>query len=211
MHGNSGERGSSRMAFILSAFTLAAIFILIVVFFLMPRFSIVSASMAKTLQPGDRVLAERVTAIFGGAVHRGDVVIFRWPPNPRETYIHRVVAIPGDRVQLKKKQLYLNGVLAEAPYVQHMTSYIDNYRDNFPQPLLPEDMVTGREGVEEMMKHVTNGELVIPEGCYFLMGDNRDDAADSRYFGFIRREDIVGRPLMIYTSKDASRIGKRIN
>jgi signal peptidase I len=113
---------------------------------------------------------------------------------------------------MRDKRLYRNGVEVREPYVQHITSLIDAYRDNFPGGRDPGWHGPGSEAAAEMIAHhVRDGELVVPEGKYFVLGDNRDDSLDSRYWGFIRRSDIVGRPILIYGSTDASRIGKRVN
>jgi signal peptidase I len=152
---------------------------------------------------------ERFTTILGGQLHRGDVVAYRWPPDPQEKFVHRIVALPGDRLRLRNKRLFLNGVEADEPYAQHSTSYFDAYRDNFPQPLGDDISLPRRERIQQMLQHVANGELVIPAGCYFVMGDNRDDAADSRYFGFIRRDDVIGVAILSYGANGFRGVGKR--
>jgi len=162
-------------------------------------FSIPSAAMENTLLIGDRVLVRTWPV---PASHRGDIVVFRYPIDPKEDYVKRVIGIPGDHIRLVKKQLILNGHPVDEPYVRHIFPYIDQYRDNFPtehpgpavmQPALA--MLSG---------NVVNGELVVPTGCVFVMGDNRDDSLDSRYFGFIPAGNIEGQPLLIYWSQEVS-------
>ena len=170
-------------------------------------FVIPSASMANTLVPGDHVLVERIGVLLARPLYRGEIVVHRYPLDRNEDYVKRIVGVPGDRLKMRDKRLYRNGVEVNEPYVQHSSSLIDSYRDNFPNT--PNSPL--REPAMEMLeKHVVNGELVIPEGRYFVMGDNRDDSADSRYFGFIQGSDVVGRPILIYGSHDPKRIFKRL-
>ena len=87
------------------------------------------------------------------------------------------------------------------PYVYHKTNYISSYRDNFPN----EPYVHLETAAQDMLlNHVRNGEVVVPPNCYFAMGDNRDNSSDSRYWGFVPRANIIGKPLLIYWSYDAS-------
>jgi signal peptidase I len=115
-------------------------------------------------------------------------------------YVKRVVGVPGDRIRIENKQLYRNGVKIHEPYVVHKTDYVDSYRDYFPgEPNRPIS-----EAAQVMLeKHVVNGELVVPPGQYFAMGDNRDNSEDSRYWGFVPRENVIGKPLIVYWSYDA--------
>ena len=107
----------------------------------------------------------------------------------------------SDRIKVVDKQLYVNGVkLDERLYVYHKTDYIDSYRDNFPG----EPNVNLYQPAEKMLQtNVINGEVVVPENSYFAMGDNRDSSLDSRYWGFVPRDNIIGKPLLIYWSYDA--------
>ena len=177
---------------------------------LVQAFVIPSASMEDSLLIGDHVLVDKLTFSPGGAgskhllpyrdVRRGDIIVFRYPLNIKEDYVKRAIGVPGDHLRLVDKQLILNGRAVQEPYVVHKTGYIDSYRDNFPSqpnsPLFPSAM--------EMLEHnVVNGELVVPPGHIFAMGDNRDNSSDSRYWGFVPRENIVGTPLVIYWSFEA--------
>jgi signal peptidase I len=168
--------------------------------------------MEKTLLIGDRFLVDKIGTKLGRQPQRGDVVAFPYPLNPREIYVKRIVGVPGDRLRMRDKKLYRNGVEVQEPYAQHVAGFIDAYRDNFPNGPIASAYVPGAEVAAEMIQHhVRDGELLIPEGKYFVMGDNRDDSLDSRYFGFIRRGDVIGRAILIYGSPDASRIGKPVN
>jgi len=162
--------------------------------------------MEDTLLVGDHVLVDKLVFSPHGAaglalpyrdVRRGDVIVFRYPLNIGEDYVKRAIGIPGDHIRFVSQQLILNGKPVKEPYVKHIAPYPDTYRDNFPvrggTPLWPRAM-------EMLENHVVNGELVVPPGYIFAMGDNRDDSQDSRYWGFVPRENIIGRPLVIYWS-----------
>jgi signal peptidase I len=177
---------------------------------LVQAFVIPSASMEDSLLIGDHVLVDKLTYSPNGPVsqhllpyrdvRRGDIIVFRYPLDIREDYVKRAIGVPGDHIRLVNKQLILNGKPMNEPYVVHKTGYIDSYRDNFPStpnsPLPP-------SALDMLEHHVVNGEVVVPPGFLFAMGDNRDNSSDSRYWGFVPRENIVGTPLIIYWSFEA--------
>jgi signal peptidase I len=177
---------------------------------LVQAFVVPTGSMEGNILIGDHLFVDKLAyAPAGGLgrhllpykeVQRGDIIVFRFPPDPRQDYVKRVIGLPGDRLRLIDKQVYINGRKLEEPYVQHITSYIEPYRDNFPGE--PNMLVTPR-GLEMLRDHVAGGELVVPPGQYFAMGDNRDNSLDSRYWGFVPRENIRGKPLIIWWSYDA--------
>jgi signal peptidase I len=102
--------------------------------------------------------------------------------------------MPGDRLKLVNKNLWLNGKQMNEPYVRHTTDYMDSYRDNFPaEP----NVNLEPQGIWMLQHHVQHGEVVVPPGNYFLLGDNRDASLDSRYWGFVTKEDFVGRPVLV--------------
>ncbi len=154
--------------------------------------------MENTLLIGDHVLAQRIPK---PTPYRGEIVIFTYPFDRRQTFIKRVIGIGGDRIKIANKQVILNGApLAEA-YAVHTTDYVDSYRDNFPaepSTVLPDS------ALEMLRKNSANGELLVPEGKYFVLGDNRDASLDSRYWGFIEANDIIGVPLLVYESEELS-------
>ena len=156
-------------------------------------FAVPTGSMAPTLDIGDRVFV--LHAIFSGEVRRGDVVVVRYPADHKEALLKRVVGLPGDHIRILNKELWINGKKVIEPYVQHATAYVDAYRDNFPsQPIagvLP-------SAIEMLQRNVRSGELIVPPGCYFVMGDNRDMSFDSRYWGFIGKDELLGRPVLIF-------------
>jgi signal peptidase I len=155
--------------------------------------------MADTLKVGDRILVEKIGARLGREPKFGDIVVLRYPVNRAETFIKRIVGVPGDRLRLVNKQLYRNGAPVAEQYVKHVTSYVDSYRDNFPSIQMPK-MPLPPGAVEMLRDHVQAGEVVVPKGKYFVLGDNRDDSSDSRYWGFISKSDVIGRPLLVYLS-----------
>ena len=179
-----------------------------VITFIVQAFQIPSESMENTLLIGDYLLVDKFRYGGGGLwdhvmpyreVHRGDIVVFRYPVNPSQHFVKRVVGVPGDRVRLVNRQVYVNGIPLQEAYVRYSTHMHDVYRDEFPRLNLP---VPGLEGGWwlQMKKLVEDGQLIIPEGHYFVLGDNRDESLDSRYWGFVPRENIIGRPLLIYWS-----------
>ena len=178
---------------------------------LIQAFVIPSASMVGTLLIGDHVLVDKLVYAPPGAVsghllpyrevRRGDVIVFRYPLNISQDYVKRAIGVPGDRIRLVNKQLMLNGVLKDEPYAIHSQPYMDPYRDNFPAG--PQNMPLRPRAAEMLEKYVVNGELVVPPGYIFAMGDNRDESDDSRYWGLVPRENIVGTPLIIYWSFEA--------
>jgi signal peptidase I len=177
---------------------------------LVQAFVIPTGSMEDTLLIGDHLLVDKLTYAPAGPVSkyllpyrevkRGDIIVFRYPVDIRQTFVKRVVGVPGDRIKIVNKQVYLNGKPLHEPYKFHKTDYIDSYRDNFPGE--PNTRLS-ESGNEMLAKHVVNGEVVVPPGAYFAMGDNRDSSLDSRYWGFVPRENIIGKPVIIYWSYDA--------
>ncbi len=178
---------------------------------LVQAFVIPTGSMEDTLLIGDHLLVDKLAYAPPGPVSRyllpytdvkrGDIVVFRYPVDIKQTFVKRVIGVPGDRIRLVNKQVYLNGnKLDESLYVYHKTEYIDSYRDNFPS----EPNVHVAESAMEMLeKSVQNEQVVVPPGRFFVMGDNRDSSLDSRYWGFVPRDNIIGKPLIIYWSYDA--------
>jgi len=114
--------------------------------------------------------------------------------------VKRVIGVPGDHIRIIDKVVYLNGKPLQEPYVQHIFPGIEPYRDNFPSA--PWGPVADRARAM-LEQNVVNGELVVPAEHYFAMGDNRDNSLDSRYWGFVPRENIIGKPLVIFWSYDA--------
>jgi signal peptidase I len=195
----------------IAEWTVTIILLLFATTTLVQAFVIPSASMEDTLLIGDHVLVDKLVFAPEGPVskhvlpyrdvRRGDIIVFRFPLNIKEDYVKRAIGTPGDHIKLVNKQLILNGHAVREPYVKHITGYMDTYRDNFPQA--PSSSLPP-SALDMLQNHVKDGELIVPPGFIFAMGDNRDDSLDSRYWGFVPRENIVGTPAIIYWSFDAS-------
>src|SRR5579884_1833397 len=178
--------------------------------FVVQAFVIPSGSMEDTLLTGDHVLVDKLAYSPSGPVsrfllpyqepRRGDIIVFRYPMDISENFVKRVIGAPGDRIHIINKVVYRNGKKLDEPYAYHKTDYIEPYRDNFPS-----DPTTnlGDRARNMLQYHVMNGEVVVPAGSYFVMGDNRDASLDSRYWGFVPRDNIIGKPLLIYWSYPA--------
>jgi signal peptidase I len=209
--------------------------VLLVVFllrsFVFEPFRIPSGSLEPTLLVGDFILVNKYDyGLRWPVLHqkifatdttpkRGDIMIFRWPPNPSYYFIKRVIGLPGDKISYVNKELKVNGV-------------------NVPQEFLRDAMVRGESGEmwkalekQEDLLGVKHGiyidtskssrdfhDIIVPAGMYFVMGDNRDDSADSRYWGFVPDSNIVGKAVLIWLSWDNqhhnlrfNRMGKTIN
>ncbi len=147
-----------------------------------------TASMEGTILVGDHLFLNKM--LYGPEVpllnrrlprlktiRRGDIVVFRYPHNPDETYLKRVAAVGGDRIEIRDGRLYVNSLAMDEPYVVH----------RFPL----------RSGHERM------GPIEVPPGSLFVMGDNRDNSSDSREWGFVPVESVIGEPLFVYWSYDA--------
>lgn len=155
-----------------------------------------TVSMEPTILVGDTVL---VRTRFNGKPARGQMIAFHYPVDRRQTFLKRIAGVPGDRIQIRRKELWVNGAAANEPYKRNLTEYFDSYRDHFPSEpnveLVP-------AGAAMLAKHVVNGEAVVPPGHYFVLGDNRDSSLDSRYWGFVPEEDIIGKPVTVLSSAD---------
>jgi signal peptidase I len=183
-----------------------------IVTFLEQPFQIPSSSMENTLLVGDYLLVDKVHYAEGGMwghllpyepITRGDIIVFHYPIHPEQHFVKRVIGLPGDRVRLVHKQVFVNGQPLNEPYAVHIAGDLQHYRDDFPQPFpVPNE---NPHWWVEMRRYVHDGELTVPGNRYFVLGDNRDDSDDSRYWGFVPRENIEGRPLLIYWSMDPER------
>jgi len=184
----------------------ALIFALVIRAYVIQAFKIPSGSMIPTLLIGDHLLVNKF--IYGTKIpftdrrvlifkkpERGDIIVFKYPENPKKDFIKRVIATGGDVIEERDKRIYVNGKAVIEPYTQHSDSGIrsgNDPRDNF-RP------------------------LTVPKGKVFVMGDNRDQSYDSRYWGFVDLKEIKGKALIIYWSWDPdkwvrfSRIGRLIN
>jgi signal peptidase I len=184
--------------------------------FVVQAFKIPSQSMERTLLVGDHLLVNKF--IFGGrgqwydkllpyrTLQRGDIIVFKYPYQDHPHFVKRVIGLPGDHLKIVDQQVYINDKPLNEPYVVHdPSSGYDPLNYSFPpvgsqiymSPVQP-------EWAHEIRKYIQGDELVVPPDRYFAMGDNRDHSLDSRYWGFVDRDAIMGRPFLIYWSVDAN-------
>ncbi|MBI4459503.1 MAG: signal peptidase I [Acidobacteria bacterium] len=178
--------------------------------FLLQAFKIPSSSMEDTLLIGDHLMVDKVSYAPSPAwewllpyhsVERDRIIVFRYPLDPKTYFVKRVIGLPGDRIRLVNKLVYRNDEPINEPYAIHKSSRLDEYRDNFPDSL---SRVVTPDWAVQWQDYIRNDEVIVPPGYYFVMGDNRDFSSDSRYWGFVPRENIVGDPLVIYWSFETS-------
>jgi len=184
---------------------------LFIITFILQAFEIPSSSMEDTLLIGDHVFVNREqfaapTHWLGPLlpyrnIHRNDIVVFLSPEEQGLFVVKRIIGVPGDRIHLRDGVVYRNGEKLEEPYVQHKMGDYNPYRDNFPA-LPPSEMygVRNENWQREFSSHLEGDDIVVPPNSYFAMGDNRDVSYDSRYWGFIPRANVIGRPMFIYWS-----------
>jgi signal peptidase I len=181
---------------------------LFVLTFVVQPLLIPSESMERTLLVGDFLLFNKQTYATPGLLGRwllpyrsparGDIVIFRHPDPPM--LIKRVIGVPGDRLRIAGGQVFINDVALREPYAAYEPAQVDPGRDNFPGEIAPR--LVDPEWRRQTWSLTSDGELTVPAGEYFVMGDNRNHSRDSRYWGFVPRDAFVGRPLVIYFSLD---------
>lgn len=178
--------------------------------FVLQPFLIPSESMEHTLLVGDFLLVNKqIFAPAGGPhsfsryllpyrdVQRGDIVVFHHPDPP--LLVKRVVGVPGDRIRIEDGRVTVNGVSQNEPYAAFEPAAASPFRDNFPATVYNDPNIR-LDWWRQMQTLVHNGELVVPSGYYFMLGDNRNHSDDSRFWGLVPRQAIVARPLVIYFS-----------
>jgi signal peptidase I len=178
--------------------------------FVLQNFEIPSSSMEDTLLVGDHVIVNReqfapATRWMGPLlpyrdVRRDDIAVFMSPEQAGLFLVKRIIGVPGDRIHLRDDAVYRNGEKLIEPFVRHKREH-NPYTDNFPA-LPPSEMygVRNEKWAEELLKHIEGEDIVVPANTYFAMGDNRDVSYDSRFWGFVPRGNIIGRPMFIYWS-----------
>jgi signal peptidase I len=183
---------------------------LFIITFIVQAFEIPSSSMENTLLIGDHVFVNRVqfapATYWTGPllpyreIRRGDIVVFLHPAEPGLYVVKRIMGIPGDRIHLRDGVVYRNGERLDEPYVIHKTDGYNPYRDNFPAVSPADYNGVTPEWQLVLKQHIQGDDLVVPPDSYFGMGDNRDVSLDSRYWGFIPKENVIGRPMFVYWS-----------
>lgn len=190
---------------------------------LVQAFVIPTGSMEDTLLVGDHLLVDKLAYAPAGPVSKfllpyeepkhGDIIVFHPPHQISATFVKRVIGVPGDHLKMVDQIIYRNGKPIYEPYVYHKYGYraagddfpSDSYVRNDDVPGAAPDVIERNRLQRDMFAHhVVNGEVVVPPHCYFAMGDNRDNSLDSRYWGFVPRDYIIGKPVLIYWSYRAS-------
>ncbi len=181
------------------AIVIALILALFIRTFVVQAFKIPSGSMIPTLLIGDHILVNkfnygiknpfnRDTLVPLGNPERNDVIVFKFPENPSQDFIKRVVGVTGDRIKIKNKKLFVNGNLVELENAVHLDSSI------FPGPMPPRD---------------NYGPVTVPPNSLFVMGDNRDNSHDSRFWGFVDLKAVKGKAFMLYWSWNKEKFAVR--
>jgi len=186
----------------------AAIF-LVVRTFVVEAFKIPTSSMENTLLVGDFLLVNK--AVYGGTIpgtdlqigalrqpERGDVVVFHPPHEPERNYVKRLVGLPNDTLEMRGKDLFLNGRPVPEPYARHVDDRGDTVH---PDMEWQSNHLIAAPAPEYHPTRDNWGPLVVPDGHYFMLGDNRDNSEDSRYWGFVSRDQVRGQPLLVYYSQ----------
>ncbi len=191
---------------------MALVLFLIIRTFLIEAFQIPSGSMERTLLAGDFLFVNK--AVYGAQIpgtharlpgfetpRRGDVIVFAYPKDPELNYVKRVIGVPGDTVEMRGGEVRVNGVALAETYVQRVDRAHDTY---YPEFSWQRDYLVGGPAAARGYRPTrdTWGPLAVPTGRYFVLGDNRDNSADSRYWGFVDAKAIKGRPLVVYFSYD---------
>jgi signal peptidase I len=185
---------------------------LFIITFCVQPFRIPSESMEPTLLVGDFLLVDKEIGLEApphvfapaSAIRRGDLIVFHFPVDPSLHLVKRVIGLPGDRVRLRGGRAWINERALSEPYAIFQPAAADSYRDNFPRMESADPNIDSRWWIE-MRSLVSGGELTVPADSYFVLGDNRNDSEDSRYWGLVPRAAIVGKPFLIYFSLNSSR------
>ena len=180
---------------------------LFIITFSVQPFRIPSASMEPTLLVGDFLLVNKQVSpevsprVFAptSQIHRGDLIVFHYPVNPSLQLVKRVVGLPGYHLRLRDGHVYVDGHALPEPYAVFRPSAPDSYRDDFPRVASADPGVDSRWWIQ-MHSLISDGQLTVPSDSYFVLGDNRNDSEDSRYWGFVPHAAIVGKPFLIYFS-----------
>lgn len=183
----------------IKSIVIALIIALIIRAFIVQAFRIPSSSMENSLLIGDHIMVCKfiygvklpvlnVKIIPISKPKRGDIIVFKWPPNPKVAFIKRCIGLPGDEIKIVNKTVYVNGKLLIDPY----TKFIDPHIYPYYTTNVSADTISGSRD--------NFGPIKVPPHHYFMMGDNRDNSLDSRYWGFVPEKDILGKAFIVYFS-----------
>jgi signal peptidase I len=187
---------------------LALTIALYIITFVVQAFRIPSGSMEATLLVGDYLLVDKTGLAPSGHwswlfpyrhPQRGQIIVFRPPFKGEEYLVKRVIGLPGDHITLWHKRVYINGEPLTEPYAVYREQNFDEFRDDFPRGNWINENVQV-DWAHQMAGLVHSGSITVPRDAYFVLGDNRDQSLDSRYWGFVPRANIVGRPFLLYFS-----------
>ena len=192
----------------LSSLLVTVVVALFLLTFVLQPYLIPSESMEHTLLVGDFLLVNKQVYAPEGPlsrwmlpyreVERGDIVVFHHP-QPHPFLVKRVVGLPGDRLRIEDGRVTVNGLMLDEPYAAFEPVPPNPFRDNFPASVYTDPQIDP-VWWKQMQSLTRNGELIVPAGQYFVLGDNRNHSEDSRFWGFVPRTQIVARPLVIYFS-----------
>lgn len=204
---SSEHHGNAEILSAIQSLIYIIVVAIFIITFCVQPFRIPSASMEPALMVGDFLLVNKQDSTSGGAawllppehLRRGEIVVFHYPINPSMHLIKRIIGLPGDRIKLRGGHVFINGHALSERYAVYRPSAPDSYRDNFPRLQSADPDVDSRWWIR-MHTLIDDGELIVPANNYFVLGDNRNDSEDSRYWGFVPRTAIVGQPLLIYFS-----------
>jgi signal peptidase I len=191
----------------LARLTVVALF---VTAFLVQPSQIPSSSMEPTMLVGDFVLVNKQAFAVPGhwrwllpyrEPRHDDLIVFHYPVDPAQLLVKRVIAMPTDRLHLHTGAVVLNGAPLAEPYAVYAPAERSAYRDEFPN-LQRADPAAEATWWIELRRRIRSGDLPVPAGRYFAMGDNRNNSQDSRFWGFVRRDEVVGEPMLVYLSTD---------
>lgn len=201
------------------AFFPVLLLVLLIRSFLFQPYRVPSSSLAPTVVPGDfiavkqfayglRLPVTNTKIVEIGEPKRGQIFLFRYPVDPNITFVKRVIGVPGDHIVYKNKVLYINGVEAKQKLLAQ-THYIDEHGVYYSENLIEEDLdgVKHKIYVQPEGGETQNIDVVVPPHHYFAMGDNRDDSGDSRMWGFVPEENLIGQAFWIFMSWDSNASG----
>ena len=192
----------------LASLAVTLVMVLFIMTFIGQTFAIPSSSMENTLLIGDHLFVNRIGLAPRSSwigpflpyreIQHGDIIVFLSPAQENMHLVKRVIGIPGDRIHLLHGVVYRNGEKLTEPYVIHSQPGYEPYRDDFPNAGIPEGATPTWQ--DNLQQYLQGNDIVVPPDSYFAMGDNRDVSYDSRYWGFVPRQNLIGRPIGIYWS-----------
>ena len=194
--------------------------VLIIRSFIIQPFRVPTGSLEPTVAPGDFILVNQFAyglrfPAFGwkflpiGKPKRGEIAVFHWPVDPHKDFVKRVIGLPGDSISYVNKILYINGKKAPQKFLRYTTDSNSVHGPSWTVKVMQEDLLGVKHNIYVCAANATQcpisnvqnfHDVVVPKGEYFMMGDNRDDSDDSRYWGFVPEKDLVGKAFLVWMS-----------